>query len=228
MVYHIDINDIEPHHWVAWVYELHGCFSKATTHDTAIAQVPDTIKNYFAWLKGRNPIYNPPESPIEIDISEDIRSVLLDDGYFANAFFEHDRIPLTNNDINDIRRLLEYTRKDLFTIINKIPPMNMDKPIAGEVQKSIRGILNHIATAEWWYFDRFDISFDRKEMPEDTILILKKVREHTLSLLPSFIHANKIVKKREERWSVRKIMRRTLWHEITHARQIQRYLNEMN
>ncbi|UCD94195.1 MAG: DinB family protein, partial [Candidatus Zixiibacteriota bacterium] len=223
MVYRIGVNDIEPNHWVAWVFDLHGCFAKAKTHDEAVASVPETIKKYFRWLKSHN---HPASAPKDFDVllAEDIKSPTLEDGYIANALFEDDRRPLTTEDADEIRQLLVYTRKDLHALIDEIPPDRMDRAIEGEVQTSVRGILNHIATAEWWYFDRIDMAFDRKEFTEDVPARLDKSRDYTISMLPALVGVEQVVEKRSEKWSARKVMRRTLWHEIAHTSQIRRYL----
>ena len=223
MIYRIGVNDIEPSHWVAWVFDLHGCFSKAGTHDEAVASVPEAIAKYFRWLESHG---HPVSAPKDFDVllTEEIRSQALKDGYFANALFEDDRRPLDAGDINEIRQLLSYARRDLDALIDKIPADRMDRVIEGEVRTSIRGILNHIATAEWWYFDRLDMAFDRKEFTKDISARLERSRGHTISMLSALIGMEQIVEKRSEKWSARKILRRTLWHEIAHTGQIKRYL----
>lgn len=228
MVYRVGINDIEPNHWVAWVFNLHGCFSKANTRDKAIAGVPQVIKEYSHWLKGHNHPFSPPEEAIEVFLAEDIKSFAIKDDYFANAFFEDDRRPLTTDDIDEIEQLLAYTRKDLFGVIERISPEQMDQPIEGEVRSTIRGILNHIATAERWYFDRIDMGFDRKQFPEEVLRKLEMARKHTTVTLPRLEGAVQVFEKRGEKWSARKVLRRTLWHEIAHTRQIKRYLLRIN
>lgn len=227
MIYHVGVNDIEPDHWVAWVFDLHGCFSKADSHDRAVAEVPGAIKKYFGWLRTHNHPVLHEEKSVEVLLAEDIASSVLQDGYIANAFFEDDRRPLAVEDVDEIRKLLSYTREDLLALIEQITPDEIDRAIEGEVQTSIRGILNHIATAERWYFDRLDMAFDRKELPPAILSRLEVTRNYTVSMLPRFTGMVQIAEKRGEKWSARKVVRRTLWHEIAHTRQIARYVSNM-
>jgi len=102
----------------------------------------------------------------------------------------------------------------------------LDRSIPGEVQGSIRGILNHLAWAEWWYFDRLNLAFKEEEMPEDVMSMLEKVRAHTRRQLLQLVSDTTITERIGEQWSARKIVRRTLWHECAHTQQIIRYLNQ--
>ncbi len=227
MIYHIGVNDIEPNHWVAWVFDLHACFSKAKTRDEAIAAVPQVIKEYFRWLNNHNHPFSLPDKTTELKLAEDIKSYQVNNDYIVNAFFEDDRRPLNANDIDEIGRLLSYTRRDLSEVIGRISAEQMNQQIEGEVQSTIQGILNHIATAERWYFDRIEMAFERREFPQDVLIKLKTARKHTIAMLPMLEGKTQIFLKRDEKWTARKVMRRTLWHEIAHTRQIENYLQKM-
>jgi predicted RNase H-like HicB family nuclease/uncharacterized damage-inducible protein DinB len=224
MLYQLGVEDIEPNHWVTWVLELPGCFSKARTREDAIANAPSRIAQYFEWLAsyGCESPHHPDK--IEVEVGESWDSFISEDDYIVNAFFEDDRRPLSGDDVAHVMKLLEYTRKDLLQVIRQISPAQLDKPIEGEVQGTIRGVLKHIATAERWYFDRLNLAFDRKEMPEDVIDMLDKVRTYTRHKLPQLVGDTRITEKVGEHWSARKLVRRTLWHERAHTEQIIRYL----
>jgi predicted RNase H-like HicB family nuclease/uncharacterized damage-inducible protein DinB len=225
MLYRIGVEDIEPNHWVAWVFDLFGCYSKARTRDEAIANAPRIIAEYFAWLSRHGREVLPPES-IEVEVSESWDSFICEGDYIVNAFFEDDRRPLSDNEIDYVLELLEYTRQDLLRVINPLSSEQLDKPIRDELQGSIRGILEHIAYAERWYFDRLGLAFPREEMPDDVMDMLEKVRTYTVHKLPELAGDTRITERISERWSARKLVRRTLWHERTHTRQIIRYLKQ--
>jgi uncharacterized damage-inducible protein DinB/predicted RNase H-like HicB family nuclease len=224
MLYRLGVEDIEPNHWVAWVLELPGCFSKARTREGALADAPSRIARYFEWLAGYGCESPRPPEKIEVEVSESWDSFISQDDYIVNAFFEDDRRPLRSDDVTHVLKLLEYTRKDLLQIIQQISPAQLDKPIEGEVQGTIRGVLKHIATAERWYFDRLNLAFDRKEMPENVMDMLDKVRTYTRHKLPQLVGDTRITEKVGEHWSARKLVRRALWHERAHTEQIVRYL----
>ncbi|MEK7327889.1 MAG: hypothetical protein AAB217_21800 [Chloroflexota bacterium] len=49
---------------------------------------------------------------------------------------------------------------------------------------------------------------------------LEQVRAHSRACLPKLISDTQIVTLVDEAWSARKVLRRTLWHERDHTRQI--------
>ncbi|MFQ6009370.1 MAG: type II toxin-antitoxin system HicB family antitoxin [Candidatus Zixiibacteriota bacterium] len=224
MLYRLGVEDIEPNHWVAWVFDLPGCFSKACNREDAVVNAPRIIAEYFAWLSRHGCEVSQPEGGIEVEVSESWKSFVSEDDYIVNAFFEDDRRPLSSDDVAHVLKLLEFTRKDLLQVVQQISPERLDKPIEGEVQGTIRGVLEHIATAERWYFDRLGLAFKREEMPDDVMDMLEKVRTYTRSKLHQLVGYTEITKRIGERWSARKLVRRTLWHERTHTQQIIRYL----
>jgi len=225
-LYRLGIEDIEPNHWVAWVFELPGCYSKACNRDEAINNTPLRITQYFEWLSSYGcEVPHPPEK-IEVDVSESWVSFISEEDYIVNAFFEDDRRALSSDDVDYVLKLLEFTRKDLLQVVQQISPDRLDKPIEGEVQSNIRGILKHIATAERWYFDRLNMAFERKEMPDDVMDMLENMRAYTRHKLPQLVGYTQITERIGERWSARKLVRRTLWHERAHTQQIIRYLNQ--
>lgn len=226
MLYQLGTEDIEPNHWVAWVFELPGCYSKASNREDAIAKAPSRIAQYFEWLSSHN--YKAPRvaEPIEVEVSESFNSFISEGDYIVNAFFKDDLRLLSQDKIEHALRLLEYTRSDLLQVVQQMSSDRLDKPIRGEVQGSIRGILNHVAWAEWWYFDRLNLAFKEEEMPEDVMSTLEKVRTHTRRQLLQLVSDTTITERIGEQWSARKIVRRTLWHERAHTEQIIRYLNQ--
>jgi len=226
MLYRIGVEDIEPNHWVAWVFELPGCYSKARNREDAIAKAPSRITQYFEWLSSHNYKAPPVAEPIEVEVSESFNSFISESDYIVNAFFKDDRRLLSHDEIEHALWLLEYTRSDLLQVIQRMSSDQLDKPIRGEVQGTIRGILNHVAWAEWWYFDRLNLAFKEEQMPEDVMSMLEKVRTHTRRQLSQLAGNTAITERIGEQWSARKIVRRTLWHERAHTQQIIRYLSQ--
>lgn len=225
MIYHLDVTDIEPGRWIAWVFELHGCFSRSTTPEKAVEAAPQAIADFLMWRNGYRD--QQPLQPETISISERVNSI--DRGeYRINAFFEHDRLPLTDDDVGQISLLLSYARNDLNDLIQKIPQEYLNCTIPGERFGSLNGILSHIAIAEWWFFDSMKLGFAYDQLSGDPRVDLNSTRENTLTLMPSLTDRSDVVLRREEKWSVRKILRKTIWHEIVHTRHIRKRLSELD
>ncbi len=224
MVYHLGVEDIEPKHWVAFVFDHPGCFSSATTQAQAIANAPARIAEYFDWLASYDCAMPSRSASIEVQVAEAFHSFTSasDPDYVVNAFFEDDWQQLTRDEVESALALLGYSRRDLLTLIEKFSPAQLAEPIPGDAKNPIVKILDHIAWAEWWYFDRLSLAFPRVEMRGEIFAKLDKVRAQTRAQLPRLIGDNRIVEKVGEQWSPRKVLRRTLWHERDHMEQIKK------
>jgi len=116
----------------------------------------------------------------------------------------------------EYERLLLATRQDLERVLDGISEDDLHKELSGE-DWPIVGILNHVALAEQWYFDRMGIALPTRELPTDPLDRLVKVRDHTLANLSNLATRIGVVALSGETWSARKVMRRTLWHERDHT-----------
>ena len=134
-------------------------------------------------------------------VAEEFRVFRSSPEYIVNAFFENDKITLTDKDTEHTRSLLALNRHELLSLVSGLPAATLDRPIPNEVQQNIRGILRHIDPAEWWYWDRLGLAFPRSDRPDDVLEMLNKVRDHTLEHLPEFIGGTQTKICSGEQWS---------------------------
>ena len=120
-----------------------------------------------------------------------------------------------------MEKILHATRQDLDTELEEISDEAATTELPGE-KWTILGVLDHIASAEQWYFDRLGLALSTSELPADPMARLAKVRDHTLANLPALAARRGVVTLSGETWSARKVMRRTLWHERDHTQHIRK------
>jgi hypothetical protein len=215
------VEDIEPRHWVAWVLDHPGCHSAAATEQAAVAGAPARIRAWADWLRAGGQAVARLDELVEVEVVEVFCSFISEGDYRVNAFFEDDARPLTRGDIDAGLALLALTRRDLLTVLDPLASPQLARPAAGGRGSSVAEILDDIVWAEWWYLTRLDLAFGRDEMPEDPLARLEKVREHTRAQLPQLEGDPRVTELVGERWSARKVLRRTLWHERDHTLQIE-------
>jgi predicted RNase H-like HicB family nuclease len=223
MEFHLGIEDMEPGNWVAWVFEFPGCYSRGATREDAIRLVPDAITKLLERLNNVGfPAYDS-SIPFRISIQEEFRNFSSSPDYLINAFFSDDQMPLTKSDIEYGQVVLNMNRGELLETVGDMPKERLNQTIAGEVCKNISGILRHIGTTEWWYWDRLGMAFPRAERPKQLFELLQGVREFTLRNLPDLVGKTQTTVCSGEQWSPRKLLRRAIWHERVHTLQIARY-----
>jgi len=225
MRYQLGVEDMEPGHWIAWVFALPGCFASASSQDEAVADAPAEIGAYFAWLRAHEEPVPGARETIETEVVSVFHSFTSEDDYLVNAFFEADRSPLTPLDVARALDLLSYSRQDLLNLFEHSSPDRLAHPIPGEVFDSITGILMHIAQAERWYFH--NIGLEQAPLPGDPLAALDLVRAQTRAWLPELIGDQRIHEWKQEQWSARKVLRRTLWHERDHTKHIRKLLSQI-
>jgi hypothetical protein len=220
MEYRIGVEDMEPNHWIAYVFDLQGCFNSDRTQSDAVAGVSTAIKNYFDWRRNHvRPEMNlPAYQSFEIKVAEVFVSYPAkeDPEYFVNAFFEDDLLPV---DVSDTSLVLDWNRRDLLDLVKPLSAEVLNRPCDPRFG-TIAGILRHIAGSEWWYFSRLNLAEDGYRLPDDPFEALEVSRANTLSRLPELAGSTQTTFLISETWSPRKVVRRTLWHERDHINHI--------
>jgi predicted RNase H-like HicB family nuclease len=212
MPYHLNLEEMEGR-WIAHVAELPGCFASDADQGAAIVKALQAVTDYRAWLRAHGETV--PDEPIRTQVDEIHRAWNSEPDYEVNAFFADDRPPLTHDDIRRALILLDWSRADLLAAADGLSPDILDRAVEGEW--SIRGILNHVGRAEWWYLDRLGLAFPREALVQDLFPRLEQIRAHFRAVLPTLAGDARLAEPAHELWSPRKMLRRALWHERDHA-----------
>lgn len=145
----------------------------------------------------------------QVEVVEEVASVTAADGYIINAFFEDDRRPVTATEVAQARTELDWLLARLIRAYEL-------RPDAGAAQ-----VVDHIVRAEQWYFQRIDLPGPLESLPDDPVARLRAVHIRTSELTPRLIADHRVTEKSGERWSARKVLRRTLWHRQDHLAQLE-------
>src|SRR6478609_4900363 len=132
MEYHLGVEDIEPYRWLAWVLDLPGCFAAADSEADAATAAP--------------------AAEVAVQVAEVFHGYIGEGDYWVNALFADDRRPLTPADVDTGLRLLTYTRQDLTNLVAGLSPAALAARHSAVQGASITSLLQHMATAERWYF----------------------------------------------------------------------------
>lgn len=214
-----------------WALEHPGCFVYGANQHQALHALPAALDEYAAWISryDSKPWFE--LGPHTYHIEETWHTYQVDEhfelvekgGYEVESWFLHDWKPLTDLDVERGLKMLGWSRLELLLAAEHLSPQTLDRAYKGE-RWSIRGILKHVAGAEWWYLDRLGMAPPREQLPEDVFEQLEFVRRLLNQALPELVGANKVVGIAAEFWSPRKLLRRALWHERDHHTHIRKLL----
>lgn len=216
---------------LAWVLNHPSCFAAGANANEALANLPDAITAYHAWLGKHDDRPSASVGEIEIRVVDTWVDYRVNEaferveqgGYEVSAWFLHDWKPLTGAEIARARQLLEWSRADLLSTVEGLSQETLEVKQPGE-RWNIKGILRHVGGAEWWYLDRLGLAFPQRELPRDPFERLGVVRAHLLEQLPELEGSQQVVGVDAELWSPRKLLRRTLWHERDHTAHIRKLI----
>jgi len=225
----------------AWVLDLPGCFSRGASPEEALAVLSPRIARYLDWLSGFEPVpHTGRESEVVAEVHDARCPVRRGD---TRALFAWDRHAPTREEFERDLRWMAHHRRTLLTHVQNLPPDALDQGDPEEEGKgihdlhapSLRRILRHIAGAEYWYLTRIPTEAQLpSEEPRDVFAALSAVRAAAEPVLRQLLQAcpSRVVEVPQKTWSgsftegwtLRKILRRALWHEAFHIEEIQRHL----
>lgn len=211
---------------IAWVLDYPGCQAYGKDGSEAILKVPQALVAYQSWV-GEHTSNSWMTDLGDFDVR--LAEVLEEDKAVSPAinWFAHDALPLTQIEVERGLQVLTWLRADLLDWVKPLSDSALDQPFEGE-RWSIRGILAHVAGAEFWYLDRFGLAGMRKEdLAKDVFERLTQVRARMDAVLPELVGNAEIREVDGELWSGRKILRRAAWHEKDHIQHILRLMTNL-
>ena len=216
---------------IAWALDFPGCFAYGSEGSDAVIALAPALAKYEEWANhhaGRDWLslgdYDLRLLETWTDYTIDKQYELSEEGYGVESFFRNDWKPIRADEVQRAQSLLGWARGDLLQIVTDLSEEHLDRQVAGE-RWSIRGILKHIANAEWWYLDRLDLAETLPEgLPANALERLRFVRERLIAVMPSLVDRELVTGKNGELWSPRKLLRRAAWHERDHIEHISKLL----
>ncbi len=219
----------EPHDpgWQAWCLDLLGFATWAPNEAEVMAKLPAKLAEHANWLRR----HDEPLPALRTDIT------VAERAHGDELLFGPDHQPARGEEIDLTLRLIGHSRRDLLGSVSRLPDqlLDWDPPYQHFPNwadwRTIRQVIRHIALCEVGYYLRW-IGFDpitARQPPPDWRDLLEASRADTLRCLDSLKTAAdraRLVEARGEAWSVRKVLRRLVWHELLHIKNIRRIIGK--
>ena len=229
---HIGLENGNENRSIAWALDLPGCFAYGAEEKEALLAVPLAVLAYRDWIGKHTPdSWLKDLGDFDVRLVEVFNGYTIDDnfdlaekGYEVNALFRHDWKPLTRVESRRAAQMLTWISDDLLAVLSDLPAETLDRTYEGE-RWSVRGILGHVAGANWWYLERLGLAgMDRKDLPRDAFERMQAVQARLLAALGEMEGIQRVVGRDGELWSPRKVIRRAIWHGRDHSEHIQKLL----
>ena len=197
--------------------EYIGAYTRGSSLDAASAKMAAEITAYSTW-SGQSC-----EQKTEIEITQEKDCDLQIADADSDVLFDSEKAPLSREEYEALKALVLKSARDFHTLYASIPNkqescLPQRKTFYGNVPRTAQEMYDHTKSVNAYYFAEIGIDADN----EGTIL---ECRERGFALLEQttgFLDNPVLEGSYDELWSLRKVMRRFLWHDRIHAKAMYR------
>ena len=194
-----------------------GAYTRGESLEIAKAKMPGEIISYLKWL-GEDVT-----DSIEIIITQEKDSDLAIKDADSDVLFESEKAPLTTDEYEKLKALALKSAKDFLALYESIPDKSATaiaerKTFYGNVPRSADEMYEHTKSVNEYYFAEIDVDADNS----GNIYECRKRGFEILETKPDYLNNSVIEGSYGEDWSLRKVLRRFIWHDRIHARAMYR------
>ena len=194
-----------------------GAYTRGENLDVAVKKMPGEITKYLKWI-GEEPIEN-----IEIEIAEEKSSDLNINDADSDVIFISETKPLGKGEYEKLKALALKSAKDFLALYESIPDKRATavperKTFYGNVPRSADEMYEHTKNVNEYYFSEIDVDADNN----GNIYECRKRGFELLEAKADYLNNAVIEGSYGEDWSLRKVLRRFIWHDRIHAKAMYR------
>ncbi len=205
--------------FMAFAENYPGVFGRGSTRDEALLKLPAEVDKYMAWLNEKD--IAPQQYNVEVK-QEYHCKLNVEDGD-SDIIFDSEIKPLNKNEYSKLKALTLKSATDFEKMYNSIPDINVPlKPARecfyGDVPLSARDMYYHTKDVNSYYFGELGVEIG------NGMYIRNSRMSGFLGLegIDNFLRLPSIIGINDEEWTVRKLIRRFLWHDRIHAKAMYR------
>ncbi len=203
---------------LVWAENLPGAFSRGQSEQAALMKLPEAANRFRLWSENK-PFVLPPR----VEVVERHHTALCVREADSEVIFESEKQPLSGEEYERLRSLVLRSAADFERLYQSIPDKNVtDIPprntFLGILPRTAREMYEHVNCVTAYYVGEVGTAWEnRPDMLENRQGALK-----ILEKTDRFLELPAVQGSFQEWWSVRKVMRRFLWHDRIHARAMYR------
>ena len=194
-----------------------GAFARGRTKDIALGKMAGEIRSYLRWRGGPEP-----ENP-ELEIVQEKLSELNISDADSDVLFEAEKGVLSPAEYEALKALALRSAKDFLTLYESIPDKNRSclpnrQTFYGQAPRTAFEMYEHTKNVNGYYFGELGVEADS----EGSIFSCRARGFDRLETLPAFLDNRVFEGSYGEEWSLRKVLRRFIWHDRIHAKAMYR------
>lgn len=190
-----------------------GAFTRGGSLNTALDKMPQEIRLYLNWL-GRQV-----HEEITLVVVQEKQSELKICDADSDVIFDTERQPLTYEEYIALKDLVVKSAADFYALYQSIPDKNISclkkrDTFYGSVPCTAEEMYRHTKNVNDYYFGEIGVDANNNGSILDCRLNALHMLEKQSGYLESTVHIGSY----GEEWSLRKVLRRFVWHDRIHAK----------
>jgi len=208
--------------YIGFIVELPGAFIRGRTKAEAIAKANREVDLYLKWLKIK------PTRDHETKIVQIHESSLMVEDADNEILLEADKTAMAAAEFKNLTELVIFSGASFVQLYTNckfkdwLDKTRIRKTFYGDNPKTIREIYSHVQGCQHYYLSRMKLSVETGEDFTST-------RRACLEKLEALYHDNNnelIFEMEKELWTLKKVLRRFVWHDRIHGKAITRILEK--
>lgn len=198
--------------------DLPGAYARGAGREETLQKMRQELPQFLQWAGGELP----PEELAPVIVQEKESTLRIADAD-SDVLFESERLPLTPEEYAAQKALALRSAADFLALYRSIsdPDQSALPPretFYGAVPRTAREMYEHTKNVNAYYFREIGIAADN----EGNILSCRERGFLLLERQPDYLKNEVFLGSYEEEWSLRKVLRRFIWHDRIHAKAMAR------
>lgn len=141
----------------------------------------------------------------------------------SDVIFDTEKLPLTQEEYDQLKQLALKSAYDFHELYKQIPDKDKSaseprETFYGAVPRTANEMYAHTKGVNTYYFGEIGVRADN----EGTIYECRKRGFELLEMQPDYLNNKVFLGSYDEEWSLRKVLRRFIWHDRIHAKAMYR------
>ena len=194
-----------------------GAYARGSSLEIAMSKMGAEIAAYSAW-SGQH-FGNKPGIEIIQEKASELKIADAD----SDVLFDSEKAPLSRKEYEELKSLVLKSASDFYALYSSISNKNetclpQRRTFYGDVPRTAQEMYEHTKNVNAYYFAEINVDVDN----EGTIYDCRKRGFERLEQSAGFLDNTVFEGSYGELWSLRKVMRRFLWHDRIHAKAMYR------
>lgn len=195
-----------------------GAYTRGNSLDIAKSKMPNEISSFIAWSG-----YPCDKRHFDVEITEEKTTDLNICDADTDAIFHNETLPMAMQEYKQLKKLALKSAADFLALYNAIPNKETSclperKTFYGSVPRTAAEMYGHTKNVNSYYFGEIGVDCDN----DGDILSCRQRGFYLLEKTASFLENKPVEGSYGEMWSLKKVLRRFIWHDRIHAKAMYR------